>query len=131
MIKYMGSKRSLLRNGLGDVIGEESREGNRVVDLFCGSASVSWFAAVELGQTVLACDLQEFAVVLAGAVLGRTRPIDHSVLEMIGSSTRRRADEGTLRGTMRRDSNGGARRTRGGIDKPRSCVRRGTGTRNC
>ena len=81
MIKYMGSKRALLRNGLGDVIGEESREGGRVVDLFCGSAAVSWFAAVELGKQVLACDLQEFAVVLAGAVLKRNRPLDHAALE--------------------------------------------------
>ena len=77
----MGSKRALLRNGLGDVIGEESREGRRIVDLFCGSAAVSWFAAVELGKRVLACDLQEFAVVLAGAVLKRTRPVDHAELE--------------------------------------------------
>lgn len=77
----MGSKRALLRNGLGDVIGEESREGRRIVDLFCGSAAVSWFAAVKLGKPVLACDLQKFAVVLAGAVLNRTRPIDQAQLE--------------------------------------------------
>ena len=77
----MGSKRALLRNGLGDVIREESREGRRIVDLFCGSAAVSWFAAVELGKRVLACDLQEFAVALAGAVLRRTQPVDHAQLE--------------------------------------------------
>ena len=77
----MGSKRALLRNGLGDVIGEESKDGGRVVDLFCGSAAVSWFAAVELGKRVLACDLQEFAVVLAAAVLKRTQPVDHAALE--------------------------------------------------
>ena len=77
----MGSKRALLRNGLGDVIGEESRAGRRIVDLFCGSAAVSWFAAAELGKRVLACDLQEFAVVLAGAVLKRIRAVDHAELE--------------------------------------------------
>ena len=77
----MGSKRALLRNGLGDVIGEESREGTRIVDLFCGSGAVSWFAAVELGKRVLACDLQEFAAALAGAVLKRTRPVHHAELE--------------------------------------------------
>ena len=77
----MGSKRALLRNGLGDVIREESREGRRIVDLFCGSAAVSWFAAAELGKRVLACDLQEFAVALAGAVLKRTQPVDHDHLE--------------------------------------------------
>ncbi|MYE84918.1 MAG: adenine methyltransferase [Gammaproteobacteria bacterium] len=83
MIKYMGSKRALLRNGLGAVIGEESRDGRRVVDLFCGSGAVSWFAAVKLGKRVLACDLQEFAVVLAGAVLKRTRPVNQAVLESV------------------------------------------------
>ncbi len=77
----MGSKRVLLRNGLGDVIREESREGTRIVDLFCGSAAVSWFAAVELGKRVLACDLQEFAVALAGAVLKRTQLVDPDQLE--------------------------------------------------
>ncbi|WP_446830482.1 DNA adenine methylase [Candidatus Foliamicus sp.] len=81
MIKYMGSKRSLLRNGLGEVIRAESRKSKRVVDLFCGSAAVSWFAAIELGKKVLACDLQEFAVALAGAVLNRTQPIDFVALQ--------------------------------------------------
>lgn len=81
LIKFMGSKRSLLLNGLGDVIEEESRAGERVVDLFCGSAAVSWFAAAELGREVLACDLQQFAVVLARAVLARNRPLESLIFE--------------------------------------------------
>lgn len=76
----MGSKRSLLRNGLGDVIAGETSDVGRVVDLFCGSAAVSWFASVELGKRVLACDLQEFAVVLAGAVVTRKKRLGHVAL---------------------------------------------------
>lgn len=87
----MGSKRALLRNGLGDVIGEESRARRRIVDLFCGSAAVSWFAAVELRKQVLACDLQEFAVTLAGAVVKRIRAVDHAALE---NGWLRRAERG-------------------------------------
>ncbi len=42
---------------------------------------MSWFASVKLGKKVLACDLQEFSVALAEAVLGRNQPIDYSALE--------------------------------------------------
>ena len=77
MMKYMGSKSSMLRNGLGQVIAEESKNATRVVDLFCGAGSVSWFAAVKLGKPVLACDLQAYATILAGAVIKRTEPTDY------------------------------------------------------
>ena len=73
-MKYMGSKSSMLRNGLGQVIAEESKNAARVVDLFCGAGSVSWFAAVKLRKPVLACDLQAYATILAGAVIKRTQP---------------------------------------------------------
>lgn len=74
-MKYMGSKRAMLQNGLGDLLTEESRAADRIVDLFCGAASVSWFAATELGKPVLAVDLQEYAVALARTVIKRTRPL--------------------------------------------------------
>ena len=68
----MGSKHALLANGLGQLIVEESRRSNRIVDLFCGGSSVAWFAAENTEIPVLATDLQEYAVVLAGSVVSRT-----------------------------------------------------------
>ena len=75
-MKYMGSKNALLANGLGQMIVDEARRASRAVDLFCGSSSISWFAAEKTNLPVLATDLQEYAVVLAGAVVRRTRPLD-------------------------------------------------------
>lgn len=75
LMKYMGSKRVMLKNGLGTLLRAESATAGRVVDLFCGAASVAWFAATKLDREVLAVDLQEYAAVLAGAVVRRTAPI--------------------------------------------------------
>jgi hypothetical protein len=75
-MKYMGSKRVMLQNGLGEVLRSQAAGASRVVDLFCGSASVSWFAACEMGKRVLAVDLQAYAAVLAEAVVGRVYPLD-------------------------------------------------------
>ena len=89
-MKYMGSKRSLIGNGLGTLISESAKPSSRFVDLFCGAGSVSWFASNQLGKPVLACDLQEYAVVLASSVIERSQPIDrHSIEEeWIGRSRR-------------------------------------------
>ena len=76
VVKYMGSKHFLLANGLGQLIVEESRQAERIVDLFCGGSSVAWFAAENTGLPVLAIDLQHYAVTLAGAVVRRTRVMD-------------------------------------------------------
>lgn len=75
-MKYMGSKRAMLRNGLGDLLRSESSDAGRVVDLFCGAASVSWFVATELKKTAIAFDLQEYAAVLAAAVVQRREPLN-------------------------------------------------------
>lgn len=80
-MKYMGSKRAMLQNGLGDILKTQSASAARVVDLFCGASSVSWFAATELGKPVIACDLQAYATVLAGAVIKRTRPVGFQEVE--------------------------------------------------
>ena len=80
-MKYMGSKRVLLRNGLGDILATEARSSTRLVDLFCGSAVVPWYGAIELCNPVLACDLQSFATTLAGAVIKRTQPVRPHVVE--------------------------------------------------
>lgn len=94
-VKYMGSKRVMLQNGLGDILASEGRTASRVVDLFCGSGSVSWFAATELRVPVLACDLQRFATTLAGAVIERTR-----VIEMEDIETRWLARAGRVRSRL-------------------------------
>lgn len=76
-MKYMGSKRWMLGNGLGHLIQHELKSANRFVDLFSGSASVAHFAATSPGAVpVIACDLQEFSVVLAGAIITRTAAFD-------------------------------------------------------
>ncbi len=71
-MKYMGSKRAMLRNGLGSLLKDEARRHNRVIDLFCGAASVSWFLAQNIDRPVHAFDLQSYSVALASAVLART-----------------------------------------------------------
>lgn len=75
-MKYMGSKRTLLANGLGELIIEESLKAKRIVDLFCGGSSVSWFAAENTQLPVLSIDLQEYAVVLARSVVNRICALD-------------------------------------------------------
>ena len=70
-MKYMGSKRWMLKNGLGDILRREAEPASRVVDLFCGGSSVSWFVATELKKPVIACDLQQYATTLASAVVKR------------------------------------------------------------
>jgi adenine-specific DNA-methyltransferase len=71
----MGSKRAMLRNGLGEAIVRLSKDSKRVVDLFCGSAAIAHFAALNTTRGVLAVDLQAYAVALASAVIVRTRAL--------------------------------------------------------
>jgi adenine-specific DNA-methyltransferase len=75
-MKYMGSKRMMLKNGLGTLLRKELCNCNRVVDLFCGAASISWFCAEKSQKPVLATDLQLYATVLAEAVISRTCVLD-------------------------------------------------------
>ena len=71
-VKYMGSKRWMLQNGLADLIHSRVSQRERFVDLFCGSSVVSWHVASKYAVPVLASDLQEFCRVLAAAVVCRT-----------------------------------------------------------
>ena len=80
LVKYMGSKHTLLDNGLGQIIVEEAKTASRIVDLFCGGSSISWFSAENTALPVLAIDLQKYAVVLAKAVVGRTKALDDSAI---------------------------------------------------
>lgn len=74
-MKYMGSKRWMLHNGLAELIHSRVSQHERFVDLFCGSSAVSWHVARNHSVPVLACDLQEFCRVLAAAVVCRTESL--------------------------------------------------------
>lgn len=80
-MKYMGSKRAMLQNGLGELMRTHADGASRIVDLFCGAASVAWFAATQLRKPVAAFDLQRYAAVLAGCVVRRTRALDAKQVE--------------------------------------------------
>ena len=75
-MKFMGSKRSMLRNGLGTILHARASSAERVADLFTGSAAVAWYLAESTDTPVMAFDLQHFAVSLAGAVLSRDAPVN-------------------------------------------------------
>ncbi len=75
-MKFMGSKRSMLLNGLGEAIAEMAPSHRRFVDLFTGSGVVAWHVAQKYDVEVLAGDLQQFCVVLASSVISRTKPLD-------------------------------------------------------
>ena len=70
-MKYMGSKAALLSGELGTILLREGDSASRFVDLFAGSGAVAHFAARRLEVPVLTIDLQEFARVLASAVVER------------------------------------------------------------
>ncbi|MGO8905529.1 MAG: DNA adenine methylase [Solirubrobacteraceae bacterium] len=74
-MKYMGSKRWMLSNGLGTLLVDRSANAERFVDLFSGTAAVSWHVAHRQQAPVLAIDLQSYSSVLARAVLDRTQEL--------------------------------------------------------
>src|SRR6266705_412282 len=88
IMKYMGSKRWMLGNGLGTILTERARDADRFVDLFAGTGAVSWHVAERVDRPVLAVDLQTYSAVLAGAVIGRTSVLDANDLgeRWIGSA---------------------------------------------
>lgn len=75
-MKYMGSKRVMLENGLGELIRSQAEQANRIIDPFCGSSVIAWYAAEQTENQVIASDLQEYAVILARAVLNRTATLE-------------------------------------------------------
>ena len=72
----MGSKRSMLLNGLGDVLADTAPTMARFVDLFSGSGAVAIHVATKYEIPVIASDLQQYSVVLAGAVLERQSELE-------------------------------------------------------
>lgn len=77
-MKYMGSKRTMLKNGLGSLLLEQSKKAARVFDAFCGSASVAWFVAENTNKEVIAGDLQKYSVDLANSILLREGKISET-----------------------------------------------------
>ena len=75
-LKYMGSKRAMLGNGLGELLEGMVGRHKRFVDLFTGSASVAWYVAGRYPIETLAFDLQRYSAVLAAAVVQRSSPVD-------------------------------------------------------
>ncbi len=74
-MKYMGSKRLMLTNGLGKVIKHEIADTNRFVDLFSGSGSVAIHVAENYDVNVYAYDLQLYSSVITGAIIDRKSKI--------------------------------------------------------
>src|ERR1700734_3201799 len=77
-MKYMGSKRWMLGNGLGELLDRVVPQNARFVDLMCGSGAVSSFVATRHRIEVLATDLQHFSACLTAATIERTSAIDVS-----------------------------------------------------
>jgi adenine-specific DNA methylase len=73
-MKYMGSKRAMLGNGLGEVLDREVATAKRFVDLFSGSGAVAIYVARTCGVAVRAIDLQHYSALLVDAVIKRDAP---------------------------------------------------------
>jgi adenine-specific DNA methylase len=71
----------MLLNGLGEALERAVPYSTRFVDLFAGSAAVSWHVAERHHIPVLASDLQQFAVALARGVISRTSTCEMAVLQ--------------------------------------------------
>lgn len=74
-MKYMGSKRSMLGNGLGEALHESVASASKVYDLFTGSGAVASHIAQRYEKEVIAADLQSYAVALTKCILERDKPI--------------------------------------------------------
>jgi adenine-specific DNA-methyltransferase len=79
-MKYMGSKRAMLANGLGTTLLRETADAKRFADLFAGAGSVAWYVAENFPCRVVATDLQLFSSVLCDAVVGRVKALDSELV---------------------------------------------------
>lgn len=73
-MKYMGSKRNMLTNGLGQILNDNICNYDRFVDLFAGSTAVACHVAENYDVEVLSNDLQSYSAALAEGILTRTVP---------------------------------------------------------
>src|SRR6266446_2380422 len=76
-MKYMGSKRAMLRNGLGEVLNRELKSATRFVDLFAGSGAVSLHVARNSPIPIQAVDTQDYSTFLINAVVRRKRAFEY------------------------------------------------------
>src|SRR6266705_511204 len=89
-MKYMGSKRVMLSNGLGELLDKEVPKAKRFVDMFLGTAEVASFVAQRHVIPVYGVDLQAYSVVLAEAVIARCSVIPwHNVWKNWSARARR------------------------------------------
>lgn len=100
-MKYMGSKRSMLANGLGKILRAETANSKRFADLFVGSGAVAWYIAQNTGCRVLAADLQLFAVTLAESVISRGKTVE---AELVWKEWFHEAQERTRRSQFIREA---------------------------
>lgn len=77
-MKYMGSKKTLLENGLGKLILEVSNDKKRFIDLFSGTGSVAIHVAKNTNLEVVAVDLQKYSAIMSDVILSRVAPHDTS-----------------------------------------------------
>ncbi len=70
----------MLANGLGRVFFQEVKNYNRIIDLFSGSAAVTWFLAENFFKKIISVDLQKYSQILADSVLKRTTIINTDLL---------------------------------------------------
>jgi len=75
-MKYMGSKRAMLRNGLGKLIDAEIGRFGRFVDLFAGSGAVAAHVASRYFVPVAAYDIQAYSVAVSSAFVSRSHVLD-------------------------------------------------------
>lgn len=75
-MKYMGSKRAMLRNGLGKLIDAEIGHFGRFVDLFAGSGAVASHVAANYSVPVAAFDIQAYSVAVTSALISRSHILD-------------------------------------------------------
>ncbi len=80
-MKYMGSKKFMLNNGLGKLIRENIKHCDRFVDPFCGSGAVVFFVAEKFDKPILAADLQQYSTVLARSVIGREKELNYKKIK--------------------------------------------------
>lgn len=72
----MGSKRLMLKNGLGQMLKREMNDANRFVDIFVGSGVVAAHVAENYDIIVHAYDLQLYSAIISDAIIGRVKIID-------------------------------------------------------
>jgi adenine-specific DNA-methyltransferase len=94
----MGSKSQLLGGALGDVVLAEASAGERFVDLFAGSASVSHFVAERVSVAVTSVDVQHYVRPLALAITARGLPFDSEALRNDWLKSARESFEADPRG---------------------------------